>query len=628
MPSRNTKKNKASVGSDPYHYLHPDIEQHALALLKSLRRSSKIVITPLNMMGVCHYIQQARGLSFFLPPEADVDGLLTNFLEELDSQEDSEEDDGFEFNITDRDFLEIIRRMPGPDSQNRFPQLLRLMHKNPQDGAQLCDKFLDRAYRGGRADITSDLKEYIIGYISERPFDIADKRNKALRGFNHNVFGEALVGIKDREEYRKDPEIFRSEVNDGIRKRTLQRGFPSFLYPRNKRYNSSRADDGLGQGEVFIQCCAHILTGPSTVSGTERLGVTSSRSTIYGITSISSSIAAMMMLQTYVACSSMPNWSLRDGPFPLTTLYKEFIMVLEGSDGQKILDSITRSLPQLGKKSKGKNGYISSDDEDCGGAAAEILAQRHCTGSISSQRNSPEAAVTKPPSRGTQPTPVNPTNAAVQSSLHKHRVQHVDGKGKDKGKHVDEYMDASQHGRSTRDLLMTRSNIDVELHIGEFQYHDDPFSTPNDFMEENDDNNEYNDDNDSSEDEAPPRKKVRRQVFHSDAETEDAPVGHAPQTPVRASGGRRLPLSPLENTHSLEDVARITASRKLQKVPIPETQLLLSPPHSSPPPPSKVSSKKLAKTYKKRQNSHVKNAEAGPSNVPVRRSRRIVGQME
>ncbi|RXW11689.1 hypothetical protein EST38_g14166, partial [Candolleomyces aberdarensis] len=236
-------------------------------------------------------------------------------------------------------YLHIVDEvMPG-----RFHKVLRQIYKgdecsddededdegeyDEETGKELTGIFIDLlqdSYKSSRTDCTGNLKRFVPQYLLKsgtlsRP--LVAPSAKQLRGFNHVDFGGAIVGIQYREEYRADPEAFCAEVNNGTRNHVYD-SLPSFLFADDKKYNPLVPEEGLGTGHLLERCLRLELTGESTAFGGKSTSGKSSKAFMWGIKRVTAEIIASLVVQIYIAASSIGEWNTTDGNYDLYCLHQ------------------------------------------------------------------------------------------------------------------------------------------------------------------------------------------------------------------------------------------------------------------------------------------------------------------
>ncbi|KAF6760979.1 hypothetical protein DFP72DRAFT_1166026 [Ephemerocybe angulata] len=369
MPGMNAKlKNIAKKQSQnekdsTWHQDHPNLDDHALAILRGIRKVVK-GIKPTAVDGVAYYYRRARFLATVDTPYMHLPSLFIAELERLDqerNEREQAEDGPFELNIESTDYMRVSLAI-----HERFANLLWTCWNLREEETRSFLEVLQKGYSGGRQYTTTQFKSNAPFYIynpNDLPLPHITEPNKALRGWNHEVFARALCPIDQVAKFDENPADYMADVANSRIVITEDSTFPSFLYRDGLVFDPENPDEGFLEGSMFLKFLNHDLAGPSAACGGMPIGSRSSKAVLYGLKGISPRITASIAIQTYVACSSMPEFDAEDGTVDLIELHAHLVRILEEKDDetQATLARVRSAVPHLLRAPKGKRRSRKAD---------------------------------------------------------------------------------------------------------------------------------------------------------------------------------------------------------------------------------------------------------------------------
>ncbi|KAJ3518648.1 hypothetical protein NMY22_g13570 [Coprinellus aureogranulatus] len=363
--------------SIPSHPDHPNQEAHAAAVLEGIERMCDKAFngTISSVPAVNQYHLRARvyplAVSSANVSASELEDIL---LEAMVTLFEAEKDETVDL---EDEYWEFVQYMPG-----KFHELLVFMYDIDEAGTRKFMKLLGKSANSSLNDFTSATKEKIPDYVTyngQLTEPLLDRSTKELRGFRHVDFGEAIVGIADREEYRRDPKAFCTAVLSGARRFVFD-SYPSLLYPHDAVYDPHMPEKGLGTGHIILGVLRQELTGPSSVRGKKPTQTQETKAHKWKIEKVTARMVASAAIQAFVACTSLGSYSLIFGQYNVKGLFDSLVRLLSRNDkwAKNTLNQITASIPYLHAAPKGRHNRfaIPEDFPEVPDPFENVLAQR------------------------------------------------------------------------------------------------------------------------------------------------------------------------------------------------------------------------------------------------------------
>ncbi|KAF9032625.1 hypothetical protein BJ165DRAFT_1535026 [Panaeolus papilionaceus] len=361
-----------------YHPDHDSFEDHFKAVKKALRLKQKTSITDLANEPLRAYAKAAKALTFKVDLFLDMDALLTTNFGYLYNSTDDEYPPEYS-----EEYWEVVRNMPGQN--NRFHDLLLRIIQWHVKGSTAAEGFLtllkDHS-NSGRSDVVGSVKRYVVRYLPKKRGqaivpDLVSDTDKALRGFSHVVFGEMIVGIRDRKAYRKDPRKYCQAVKNGEIQHVPQ-SLPSFLFHEDIAYDARTPEKGLGEGYLFVRVLRAILTTPSSAYGDKSEGRKVSRAYDWGLKTIPAKVASAIATIAYIGLSDMSEFGVTHGDYSVAVLYRALCKLFNNpsSKSKTLLENVTRSVPHLTKGPKAKEKQAADEQMHAFNPLEDIIRAR------------------------------------------------------------------------------------------------------------------------------------------------------------------------------------------------------------------------------------------------------------
>ncbi|KAL1719283.1 hypothetical protein EV715DRAFT_290493 [Schizophyllum commune] len=222
----------------------------------------------------------------------------------------------------------LVRIIPGLDA------FLKAIHHDPATFYVLA-KTMQSIASEAKCDDTRCCKEYIPEYILDDPFTQRLSppllsNDKALRGFNHPVFGAALIPRSYHDAWVKNMEKTKEAIQQGKIK-IDNSSIPMMLYDK-KLIRAGTVSAGLLRSPVLVRMYRHIMLGKSNAYAPAETLPPTCNAKKHGITQCSGATIAYVACVTRFAMCSTNKWNLADKAFKLEHMYREILQFLHLDD--------------------------------------------------------------------------------------------------------------------------------------------------------------------------------------------------------------------------------------------------------------------------------------------------------
>ncbi|KAJ7806652.1 hypothetical protein B0H14DRAFT_2875355, partial [Mycena olivaceomarginata] len=224
---------------------------------------------------------------------------------------------------------------------------------------QICSE-VQEGVRGARGDDTNSLKGPIGEYIqpivvlsdSGDPLPtpvikFSASGTKANRGFVNPHTARLNTPVK----FPATEETYAAIRNGDIA--VLGTDMPYLMYRDGYVFNPDDREDGLLEGSTLFATAKHIYQGPSTALKPD--GCARGRAgnaSINGITALTDRDVGYIAIQARFGVSSQDHWNQMDVDFNYRDFYWSVVDMLQGEEGQEILDRFNMKV--FGTKSSAK----------------------------------------------------------------------------------------------------------------------------------------------------------------------------------------------------------------------------------------------------------------------------------
>ncbi|KAJ6530625.1 hypothetical protein B0H19DRAFT_1191651 [Mycena capillaripes] len=216
---------------------------------------------------------------------------------------------------------------------------------NRQLRKHVCSE-IQEGLRAARGDDSNSLKGDIGDYIvpvtilsdSGEPLPppvikFSANGTKATRGYNNPHTARLNTPIK----YPANEETY-ARIRNGELVVT-GKDMPYLMYRDGYTYNPDDMEDGLLEGSTLFAVAKHVYQGPSTALKAD--GFTRGKAgnaALNGITALTARDIAYVAVQARFSLSSQEQWGHTDGNFSLADFYWSVVDLLDGEEGQAIID--------------------------------------------------------------------------------------------------------------------------------------------------------------------------------------------------------------------------------------------------------------------------------------------------
>ncbi|KAL1753437.1 hypothetical protein FB107DRAFT_276701 [Schizophyllum commune] len=225
-------------------------------------------------------------------------------------------------------YAELARIIPGLDT------FLKAIHHDPATFYVLA-KTMQSIASEAKCDDTRCCKEYIPEYILDDPLTQRLhppllSNDKTFRGFNHPVFGAALIPRSYHEAWVKNMEKTKEAIQQGKIK-IDNSSIPMMLYDK-KLIRIGSVSEGLLRSPVLVRMYRHIMLGKSNAYAPAETLPPNCNAKKHGLTQCSGATIAYVACVSRFAMCSTNKWNLADKAFKLEHMYREILQFLHLDD--------------------------------------------------------------------------------------------------------------------------------------------------------------------------------------------------------------------------------------------------------------------------------------------------------
>ncbi|KAL1666500.1 hypothetical protein GGF50DRAFT_87284 [Schizophyllum commune] len=225
-------------------------------------------------------------------------------------------------------YSSLAHIIPGLDA------FLKAIHHDPATFYVLA-KTMQTIANEAKCDDTRCCKEYIPEYILDDPLTQRlspplHSNDKVLRGFNHPVFGAALIPRSYHGAWIKNMEKTKEAIQQGKIK-IDNSSIPMMLYDK-KLIQTGNISAGLLRSPVLVRMYRHIMLGKSNAYAPAETLPPNCNAKKHGLTQCSGATIAYVACVTRFAMCSTNKWNLADKAFKLEHMYREILQFLHLDD--------------------------------------------------------------------------------------------------------------------------------------------------------------------------------------------------------------------------------------------------------------------------------------------------------